>query len=787
MRTSLALPTSLLSLVLAVLAQTEGSPQDYAPNVNQSCPDVTVNPLIRLFTPENQTLHPNEAQYVESRLQHVFPQAWVDWIGDGSSIGYNKSTAAFFQNNSAKIAIGISGGGLKAAQFGAGVLSGLDARNDSAKQAGTGGLLQVTSYLAGLSGGSWVTGSLVFNDFPTMEDLVFGNDQLSGWILDNDLAAPDGLDLFTDDNQYFFGSILWSVVAKADKWIDTSITDPWSRMISYHFLNQTTRDNFFTNLTGHGAGQLWSHIPSIPSYQQQLLPFPILMADSRPVGSNLTTALSPEPVVYEITPLEFGSWDPNLSAMMNMTYAGTHLTNGVPDNDTSCVTAFDQAGYMMGTSASLFNQILDFANNKISSFGKDGQALLYTLQRMLQSTRSRAEDVANWPNPFHGVKNDTFEDSGSKWLELIDGSSNAENVPFGPLFVKARGMDMVVAIDSSQDDAQAWPNGSSLVFTAARLSSILNTSHQAFPPAPTTPDEYISTGTRRRPTLFGCNPTQNPPEYPLVLYLPNSPPLNGDDPVTNTATFQIQYTLKHSRLFMDQSHANTIGGFLENATLPDPQWGVCLQCAAVDRARFKATPPIPRSQVCAKCFTRYCFDPAHPPNGALVVGRKLNFVDPDPTGIAAVTKFFSDHKIAFIVAVVLFAVAVAAIIGWLIWRRKRRDRHARYQKVDLLLEGPWVKTKVFDPYAEEMDFRTSTNQMELETAGDNRRSSYRYSRGPSSSSSSPLTVSRDTSPMPVRYGDADPRSILVDHRSSVLGHSDFNGTEDEKIGSPVGT
>jgi lysophospholipase len=126
-------------------------------------------------------------------------------------------------------------------------------------------------------------------------------------------------------------------------------------MISYHFLNQTSRANFFTNATAHGAGQLWSNIPSIPAFQQQQIPFPLIMADSRPVGSNLTTRLAPEPVVYEISPLEFGSWDPNLSAMMNMTYTGTHLTNGVPDNDTSCVTAFDQAGFIMGTSASLFN------------------------------------------------------------------------------------------------------------------------------------------------------------------------------------------------------------------------------------------------------------------------------------------------------------------------------------------------------------------------------------------------------------------------------------------------
>lgn len=126
-------------------------------------------------------------------------------------------------------------------------------------------------------------------------------------------------------------------------------------MISYHFLNQTTRGNFFTNETAHGAGQLWSRIPEIPAYAKKQTPFPIIMADSRPVGSNSTALLTPEPVVYEITPLEFGSWDPNLSAMMNLTYVGTHLTNGQPDNSTSCVTAFDQAGFMMGTSASLFN------------------------------------------------------------------------------------------------------------------------------------------------------------------------------------------------------------------------------------------------------------------------------------------------------------------------------------------------------------------------------------------------------------------------------------------------
>ena len=81
---------------------------------------------------------------------------------------------------------------------------------------------------------------------------------------------------------------------------DTSMTDIWGRMVSYHFLNGTTRDNFFTNQTGHGAGELWSRVSLLPSYQDHSIPFPIIVADS--VGSNETntTSLSLNNAVYEV-------------------------------------------------------------------------------------------------------------------------------------------------------------------------------------------------------------------------------------------------------------------------------------------------------------------------------------------------------------------------------------------------------------------------------------------------------------------------------------------------------
>ena len=97
-------------------------------------------------------------------------------------------------------------------------------------------------------------------------------------------------------------------------------------------------------------------------------------------------------------------------------------------------------------------QILDFAHNTIYQMQpNDAAGLLFVLKRQLQQVRTRADDVANWPNPFTGLKNTTFQDTDAKWLELIDGASNSENVPYGPLFVKARGLDVIVTVEGSAD------------------------------------------------------------------------------------------------------------------------------------------------------------------------------------------------------------------------------------------------------------------------------------------------------------------------------------------------
>lgn len=56
--------------------------------------------------------------------------------------------------------------------------------------------------------------------------------------------------------------------------------------------------------------------------------------------------------------------------------------------------------------------------------------------------------TALYPNPFRGVANQTFLDSNQQILNLVDGGEDGEVVPIQPLLVKARGVDVIFAIDA---------------------------------------------------------------------------------------------------------------------------------------------------------------------------------------------------------------------------------------------------------------------------------------------------------------------------------------------------
>lgn len=164
-------PTFILLLVLPVHGQRQSSVADYAPITNGNCPDITNTKFVREWTPTTQGLHPGEQTYIQTRNSTVIQDAWQSWIGDASQLGYTFSSLA---GHFPLVGLSLPGGGLRASLFGAAALNALDSRNQTSKAAGTGGLLQVASYLTGLSGRSfpscyftltlsrWIMGRRVF-------------------------------------------------------------------------------------------------------------------------------------------------------------------------------------------------------------------------------------------------------------------------------------------------------------------------------------------------------------------------------------------------------------------------------------------------------------------------------------------------------------------------------------------------------------------------------------------------------------------------------------------------
>jgi len=133
----------------------------------------------------------------------------------------------------------------------------------------------------------------------------------------------------------------------------------------------------------------------------------------------------------------------------------------------------------------------------------------------------------------------------------------------------------------------------------------------------------------------------------------------------SSATFKLDYPTLHTRLFLDQVHANTIGGFLPYTNSPDPDFGKCLQCVAIDRARYNVNPPADRSSICARCLHQYCFDPNNLTSVSELPGRKLDFVDPSPQGVSAVTGFLAEGKVPLILGFLGLALVVAALSTFL--------------------------------------------------------------------------------------------------------------------------
>ena len=167
---------------------------------------------------------------------------------------------------------------------------------------------------------------------------------------------------------------------------------------------------------------------------------------------------------------------------------------------------------------------------------------------------------------------------------------------------------------------------------------------------------------------------------PLPSEPASSPSITIYSSLLSSGTFKLTYATWHTTQFLSQARATAIDGFLDGQLGADPGYGTCLQCAAVDRARFKTNPVTPRSDICSNCFQKYCYDPSNPPPEGQIVGRRFKFKDPDPFGMKS---FYLAHKAGVIITAIIVGLGlIATITGCVMfWWRRFQRRKTRVRRV----------------------------------------------------------------------------------------------------------
>jgi lysophospholipase len=543
--------------------------------------------------------------------------------------------------------IALSGGGFRAMLSAGGVLAALDDRTDVEETEPDfvlGGLLQGAAYLSGLSGSSWLIGSMYHNGFAKVQDL---RDSKNLWNLDiprNKLppglvellhnetggcmyqTVPEetichGLTMFplipilSYDYLIHYMRLNLEVTEKARAGYPVSIVDYWGRSLALKLINSTRG----------GINTSWADISNYDYWcsEEVSVPFPIVVANEQ----NLRAVASSGPLntAIEFTPYEMGSWNPTLAAFVDIKYLGTYLRNGyVYDptrrdarldesgilNQNYCVTGIDNVGFILGTSSAVFNDVFFLYDGAIDvgSFyvpGKHGttclavyldgkayitQIPLYTLEAFKPLIRDRAIYA---PNPFF-----QYETNDLNWnitmlpeFYLVDGGEDGQNLPLEPLIQPIRGLDIILAYDFSAD-TRNWPTGHTLVQSFEKFNIRAPENGIPFPYVP------HSKGTLKTPLFLGCDLDGDYPELdpnespPLIVYIPNTDFVYP----SNRSTFQISYSHWELSKMIENGYSIATQG---NSS----HWKTCIACAMVKRS----LDPWEYPPECDDCYYRYCY------------------------------------------------------------------------------------------------------------------------------------------------------------------------------------
>lgn len=540
---------------------------------------------------------PAEKDWLEKR-HAITDKALLEFLNRADLDSFYAEEFLSSLNRSINIGVAISGGGYRSMFNGAGQLAALDSRVEGSIKHGLGGLLQSTTYLVGLSGGNWLTGSLALTNWSTVPEILAAGDL---WDLEHSIISPSGLDVVSSAERWH--QINNDVAEKQRKGFDISITDLWGRALSYQF---------FGSKEDGGVALTYSGLQEFDAFKSAEMPMPISVAVGRTPG---TLELNGDSTVYEFNPFEMGSWDPSLFSFTDLKYLGSRVSEGRPLSDV-CIEGYDNAGFVLGISSSLFNAGL----LNLNVTGLTGP--LYDLAHgVLEFADDEHWDIAIVePNPFRNSKNAGVKSIvDDERLYLSDGGLDHQNVPFAPLLQPERGVDVIFAFDNSYDTDDKFPDGEALKATYERQFGSQGNG-TAFPHVPTI-DTILHDKLNTKPMFLGCNASSLDDLAtvpPLVVYLPNI----AYSTWSNTSTAQIAYSDK-------QRNAVITNGF-ESATrynlTIDPNWPKCVSCAIIHREQERKG--IPQTDECAECFQEYCWSGEQYTGSQVVLPRSANWSQP---------------------------------------------------------------------------------------------------------------------------------------------------------------
>ena len=345
------LPPIAENALVAVARALPNSPSGgYAP-ARVECPSTrpTIRSAASLSQNETDWLAKRRAATVQPMAEFMSRANISNFDGESYINGLSSNVSAL-----PNIAIAMSGGGYRALLNGAGFIAAADDRTPgSTDEGGIGGLLQATTYVAGLSGAGWLVGSLYSNNFSTVVNLRDGTEGSAVWKFDRNIfEGPEESGFSVINTVEYWDDIADAVSAKEDAGYEAAITDYWGRALSYQLINATDG----------GPAYTWSSFALDEQLINGSIPMPIIVADGRIPG---TTIISLNATNFEINPWEMGSFDATVYGFAPTKYLATNFSAGVVPDGVKCTEGFDNVGYMVGTSSTLFN---DFLTENITDY-----------------------------------------------------------------------------------------------------------------------------------------------------------------------------------------------------------------------------------------------------------------------------------------------------------------------------------------------------------------------------------------------------------------------------------